>query len=53
MYSKGWTLFTLTEEVIGWRKEQFKELLNLTNPSSTIEAAGINTGVPGEGHLGS
>ncbi len=38
MYSKGGTLLTSTEEVIKQWKEHFEELLNQTNPPSTIEA---------------
>ncbi|KAJ3583951.1 hypothetical protein NHX12_015448 [Muraenolepis orangiensis] len=33
VYSKGGTLLTSTEEVIGWWKEHFEELLNPTTPS--------------------
>ncbi|KAJ3588625.1 hypothetical protein NHX12_009479 [Muraenolepis orangiensis] len=38
VYSKGGTLLTSTEEVIGQWKEHFEELLNPTNPPTTVEA---------------
>ena len=39
VYSKDGTLLTSTEEVVEHWKEHFEELLNPTNPPSTIEAA--------------
>lgn len=38
VYSKGGTLLTSTEEVVGRWKEHFEELLNPTNTSSMLEA---------------
>ncbi|KAJ3584246.1 hypothetical protein NHX12_014742 [Muraenolepis orangiensis] len=40
VHSKGGTLLTSTEEVIGLWKEHFEELLNPTNPPSTVERRG-------------
>ena len=38
VYSKDGTLLTSTDKVIGRWKEDFEELLNLTNPPSMVEA---------------
>ena len=38
VYGKDGTLLTSTDKMIRWWKEHFEELLNVTNPSSIVEA---------------
>ena len=52
VYSKDGTLFTSTEEVLGWWKEYFGDLLNPTQPPSVMETELEDDGVSSPISLG-